>query len=73
MASSRITIDPAICGGKPTLRGMRVTVASVLELLAGGMTPQEILDDYPYLEPEDIQACLEFASRLASHRQVATA
>lgn len=69
MPLSRITIRPDICGGKPTLRGMRVTVASVLELLAGGMSPQEILDDYPYLESADIQACLEYAALLASHRR----
>jgi uncharacterized protein (DUF433 family) len=49
---------------------MRITVANVLELLAGGMTPDEILEDYPYLEAEDIQACLGYASHLASHRQI---
>jgi uncharacterized protein (DUF433 family) len=63
MPLSRITIHPDICGGRPTLRGMRITVAAVLELLAGGMSPQEILDDYPYLEAEDIRACLKYASR----------
>lgn len=67
--SSRITIQSDLCGGRPTIRGMRITVASVLELLAGGMSPQEILDDYPYLEAADIQACLEYAALLSSHRR----
>ncbi len=70
MSASRITIQPGICGGQPTVRGMRITVANVLELLAGGMTADEILEDYPYLVAEDIQACLAYASQLASHRQI---
>ncbi len=64
---SRITIVPDICGGRPTIRRMRITVANILELLAGGMSEREILDDYPYLELEDIKACLQYAARLASH------
>lgn len=61
----RITIDPTICHGKPCIRGLRYPVASVLELLAGGMQSSEVLADYPDLEPEDILACLNFAARLA--------
>lgn len=68
-ALKRITVDPAICHGKPTVRGLRYPVSMVLELLAGNMTPEEILADYPDLEREDISACLAFAARLASvHR-----
>jgi uncharacterized protein (DUF433 family) len=70
VSSSRITIQPGVCGGHPTIRGMRITVANILELLAGGMTPEEVLADYPYLEAEDIHACLAYASQLASHRQI---
>jgi uncharacterized protein (DUF433 family) len=58
MSDVRITIIPGVCGGRPTIRGLRITVADVLDLLAGGMTVEEILTDYPYLEPEDITACL---------------
>jgi uncharacterized protein (DUF433 family) len=64
-----ITINPDICGGRPAIRGMRITVADVLELLAGGMTPDEILTDYPYLIKTDIQACLEYAARAARHEE----
>ena len=62
----RITVDPAICHGKPTVRGLRYPVSMILELLAGNMTPEEILADYPDLEREDISACLAFAARLSS-------
>lgn len=55
---SRITINPDVCHGKPTIRGSRIMVKTVLELLASGMTNQEILEDYPKLESEDIAACL---------------
>ncbi len=65
--NERITIVPGLCGGKPTIRGMRITVANVLEMLAGGMSKKEILVDFPYLEDTDIDACLAFASRLASY------
>jgi len=54
----RITVDPAICHGKPTVRGLRYPVSMILELLAGNMTPKEILADYPDLERKDISACL---------------
>ena len=63
---SRITIIPGVCGGRPTIRGLRVRVADVLEMLAGGMTPAEIVADLPYLEPEDIAACLTFAAAQAN-------
>ncbi|HEX6142101.1 MAG TPA: DUF433 domain-containing protein, partial [Geminicoccaceae bacterium] len=57
----RITVDPAIFGGKPIIRGMRISVETVLGLLAHGQTIEEILDDYPDLEPEDVRACLAYA------------
>ena len=63
--SSRITSDPAICHGKPCIRGLRYPVESVLEWLAGGMTIDEILADYPDLERDDILATLAYAARLA--------
>lgn len=61
----RITIDPAVCHGKPCVRGLRYPVETVLEWLSAGMTPQEILADYEDLEPQDIQAVLAYAARLA--------
>ncbi|HJU54533.1 MAG TPA: DUF433 domain-containing protein [Pyrinomonadaceae bacterium] len=57
-----ITIEPDKRGGKPCIRGMRITVQDVLEYLASGMTEEEILDDFPDLTREDIQACLAFAA-----------
>jgi len=66
----RITIIPDVCGGEPTIRGIRITVSHVLELLAGGMTSEEILRDFPYLEKADIDACLEYAARHAAHREI---
>ena len=57
----RITIEPEKRGGKPCIRGLRITVHDVLGYLASGMTEQEILADFPDLEPEDIKACLAFA------------
>lgn len=54
----RITLNPKVMNGKPTIRNMRFSVAQLLELLAAGMTSQEILDDYPYIENDDIRACL---------------
>lgn len=58
----RITIDPAKRGGKPCIRGLRITVYDVLEYLASGMSEQEILKDFPDLTQDDIRACLEFAA-----------
>jgi len=57
-----ITIEPGKRGGKPCIRGMRITVYDVLEYLASGMSQQEILDDFPYLTVDDILACLSFAA-----------
>jgi uncharacterized protein (DUF433 family) len=62
----RITINPDICHGKPTIRGLRYPVENMLELLASGMTMQELLDDYPDLVEEDFLACMEYAARLTS-------
>ncbi len=72
---SRITLNPEICHGKPTIRNMRYPVEMILDLLASGMTFQEIIADYPAVEEEDIKACLAYASRLvkvkAIHKVVA--
>jgi uncharacterized protein (DUF433 family) len=57
-----ITIEPGKRSGKPTIRGMRITVQDVLEYLAGGMSQEEILSDFPELTPDDIRACLAFAA-----------
>ena len=57
-----ITIEPGKRGGKPCIRGMRITVYDVLEYLAAGMTQQEVLDDFPYLTGEDIRACFAYAA-----------
>ena len=58
----RITVEPGKRGGRPCIRGMRITVYDILSYLAAGMTVAEILDDFPYLTPEDIQASLAFAA-----------
>ena len=58
----RITRDPAVMGGRPCIRGMRVTVGAVVGLLAAGRTHEEILEAYPYLEPDDIRAALSYAA-----------
>ncbi|MDH5718945.1 MAG: DUF433 domain-containing protein [Spirochaetia bacterium] len=63
----RITINPEIRRGKPCIRGMRVTVYDVLEYLASGMTTEQILIDFPYIEKEDIFACLEYAADRERH------
>lgn len=63
----RITIDPAVCGGRPCLRGTRVRVKDVLDLLAADVPREEILADYPYLEAGDIVAALEYAARQTDH------
>lgn len=62
----RITIDPDVCHGKPTIRNKRYTVESMLELMASGMSNDEILTDYEDLEKADLDACLLFAARLAN-------
>jgi uncharacterized protein (DUF433 family) len=61
-AHGRITHDPKVMGGRPCIRGLRVTVGTVVGLLAAGKTPEDILRAYPYLEPADIQAALEYAA-----------
>lgn len=61
---NRITINADICHGKPTIRGLRYPVENMLEIMAGGMTQEEILEDYPDLEKEDLLACLEFAAKV---------
>lgn len=63
----RITADPAIFGGKPIIRGMRVSVELILSLLAQGVTAQGILDDYPDLEPDDLRACIAYAHAIIAH------
>ena len=59
--------DPSICGGKPSIRGMRVRVVDVLELLAQGLTNEQVLEELPYLEKDDIIACLQYAASKLNH------
>ncbi|MCL6559498.1 MAG: DUF433 domain-containing protein [Firmicutes bacterium] len=66
----RISVNPAIFGGKPIIRGMRIKVENVLALLEQGVTPQEILGDCPGLEPEDIKACLAYARALVANESI---
>ena len=66
----RITINPEICHGKPTIRGLRYPVENMLELMAAGMTIEELLEDYPDLEREDFLACLEYASKLVNLKSI---
>ncbi len=63
----RITFDPQVCSGRPTVRGLRIRVKDVLELLAAGASHDEILQDYPALDREDILAVLEYAARQSDH------
>jgi uncharacterized protein (DUF433 family) len=67
---SRIQVNPQIFGGKPIIRGLRIAVEHILGMLAAGDTPERVLQEYPFLEPEDIQACLVFAYRSMSGEQV---
>jgi uncharacterized protein (DUF433 family) len=62
-----ITVDPNMCGGRPCIRGLRVRVKDVLEMLASGMTKEDILNDFPYLETEDISASLDYAAKQVDH------
>ena len=71
--TDRITVDPEQCGGRPCIRGMRIRVIDVLDLLANGLTPQEILDEHPDLELDDIRACLRFARDRVEHHPVVAA
>ncbi len=66
-AIDRITVNPGVCGGRPCIRGLRIRVKDVLDLLASGATREEILADYPYLQDEDITAVLAFAARQNDH------
>jgi uncharacterized protein (DUF433 family) len=70
MALTRITVDPAVCTGKPCIRGLRFPVARVLGLLAAGESREEILAAYPYLESEDIDEALRYAAALAEDEAV---
>ena len=67
---TRITVDPAVMGGKPCLRGLRVTVGTVVGLLAAGRSRDEILKAYPYLEPDDIDEALAYAAWRLEEREV---
>ena len=64
---NRITTDSQICGGRPCIRHMRIRVKDILDLLASGASTEEILEDYPYLQAEDIKAVLEYAAHLMDH------
>lgn len=66
----RITFDPEVMGGKPCIRGMRVTVGMIVENLAAGQTVEQLLADFPYLEDRDIREALAFAARLAQGREI---
>jgi uncharacterized protein (DUF433 family) len=69
--SSRITSDPAILGGRPIIRGMRIRVSDILGYLAAGDSRETLLEQFPDLEDEDISAALEYARQLADHRLIA--
>jgi uncharacterized protein (DUF433 family) len=73
MPAQRMTIDPTVCGGRPCIRGMRIRVSDVLDMLAAGASTDEILDDYPHLEAEDVRAALSYAARSLSHRVLTAA
>ena len=65
--SERITVDPEQCGGRPCIRGMRIRVIDVLDLLANGLSAEQVIEELPDLEIEDVRACLRFASRRLDH------
>jgi uncharacterized protein (DUF433 family) len=67
---NRITLLPEVCHGKPTIRGLRYPVENMLELLASGMTIEDVLKDYPDLEKEDMLACLEYAARVIQVKSI---
>lgn len=67
----RITVDPGVCGGKPCIRGLRIRVIDVLQMLADGVPESEILSDFPDLSADDIRACLAYAVQRVGHTQVA--
>jgi len=66
----RITVDPNVCFGKPCIRGHRIWVSLILDFLAAGRTPEEILTDYPDLTTEDIRACIAYGAEMARERYV---
>ena len=67
---SRITIDPKVCFGKPCIRGHRIWVSMILDLLASGMSSEEILSDYPGLDEADVRACIAYGAEMARERYV---
>ena len=66
-ADERITVDPEQCGGRPCIRGMRIRVSDVLDLLASGLAAEQVIEELPDLELADVRACLRFASRRLGH------
>lgn len=70
-STARIILDPNVCGGRPCIRGLRVR--DILDMLAGGVTREESLADYPYLENDDVTAAAEFASKATDHPVIAAA
>jgi len=70
MKFTRITVDPAVCTGKPCIRGLRFTVSRLLGLLAAGESKEQILKTYPYLEPDDISESVKYAAYLAEEETV---
>lgn len=71
--SVRITVNPKQCGGRPCVRGMRIRVTDVLDLYAAGLSAEQILEEMPDLEFEDLQACLQYAARKLNHAVLAAA
>jgi uncharacterized protein (DUF433 family) len=69
----RITIEPGKRGGRPCVRGLRVTVTDVLELLSNGLTSEQVVKQLPYLEPDDVLACLAYAARYLDHPRLVSA
>jgi uncharacterized protein (DUF433 family) len=69
--AERITVDPAQCGGRPCVRGLRIRVTDILDLLASGLSAAQVIEELPDLELEDVTACLRFASRRLAHPIVA--
>ena len=69
--ADRITVNPEQCGGRPCVRGLRIRVTDVLDLLAAGLSPEQVIDELPDLELDDVSACLRFASRRLDHPIVA--
>jgi len=66
----RITVNPAIFGGKPIIRGLRISVEMILDLLSQGVAVDELLEDYPDLEPEDLLACLAYAKAVIANEEI---